>query len=158
MKPQDEPATTAGTAQVAPRIAAGSTRFALEVRPSPIHRYGVYVVEPVPAGSRVIEYDGERISYREAARRSRSSLVYLFWAAPGRIIDGAVGGSGAEFVNHSCEPNLVVKIEDGRAYFISLREIAADEELLLDYRIHGDAPHMVCRCGSARCRGSLNAS
>ena len=77
-----------------------------------------------------------------------------------RIIDGSTGGSGAEFVNHSCEPNLIVDIAEGRVYFVSAREIACGEELLLDYRLRADdhdAPPMPCRCGAPGCRGFLNA-
>ena len=95
--------------------------------------------------------------YREAERRRERPYLYLFWVAPGRLIDGAVGGSGAEFINHSCAPNVVVDIIEGRVFFVSLREIAVGEELLLDYRVGGDAPPMPCRCGAASCRGLLNA-
>jgi hypothetical protein len=38
------------------------TRFHLSVRPSKIHRWGVYAEEPIPTGRKVIEYAGERIS------------------------------------------------------------------------------------------------
>ncbi len=159
MSMQDDTGTAASAEGFPPnpQVAAGSTRFALAIRASPIHRYGVYAVEPIAAGERVIEYRGERISYWEAARRSGRALIYLFWAAPGRIIDGAVGGSGAEFINHSCEPNLVADIVDGHVYFASLRNIAAGEELLLDYKVQGHDEAIPCRCGAPSCRGYLNA-
>ena len=143
-----------------PRIDHTTTVFHLEARASPIHRFGVFAAQVIPANARVIEYTGERIGYREAERRRERAHLYLFWAAPERIIDGAVGGSGAEFINHSCAPNVVADIVEGRVYFVSLREIAVDEELLLDYRVRADsrdAPPMPCRCGAASCRGFLNA-
>ncbi len=142
-----------------PRIDTASTAFQLEAKPSPIHRFGVFTAQAIAANVRVIEYTGERIGYREAERRRDRPYLYLFWVAPGRLIDGAVGGSGAEFINHSCAPNLVVDIADGRVFFVSLREIACGEELLLDYRVRADdsdAPPMPCRCGAASCRGFLN--
>ncbi len=142
---------------VEPRIDKTATAFRLEARPSPIHRFGVFAAQLIPANVRVIEYTGERIGYREAERRRERPYLYLFWVAPERLIDGAVGGSGAEFINHSCEPNVVVDIINGRVFFVSLREIASDEELLLDYRVGGDAPPLPCRCGAASCRGFLNA-
>lgn len=150
--PEDVPAE--------PRIDNTATAFRLEAKPSPIHRFGIFAAQAIPANVRVIEYTGERIGYREAERRRERPYLYLFWVAPGRLIDGAVGGSGAEFINHSCAPNLVVDIAEGRVYFVSLREIAICEELLLDYRVradNGDAPPMPCRCGAASCRGFLNA-
>ena len=145
---------------VQPRVDNAATAFQLEARPSPIHRFGIFTAQAIPANVRVIEYTGERISYREAERRRERPYLYLFWVAPGRLIDGAVGGSGAEFINHSCEPNLVVDIAEGRVFFASLREIATGEELLLDYRVRADtsdAPPMPCRCGAASCRGFLYA-
>ena len=140
-----------------PHIDNAATAFQLDARPSPIHRFGIFAAQAIPANVRVIEYTGERIGYREAERRRERPYLYLFWVAPGRLIDGAVGGSGAEFINHSCAPNLVVDIAEGRVFFVSLREIATSEELLLDYRVGGDAPPMPCRCGAASCRGFLNA-
>jgi len=148
------------TAFVKLRIDNTATAFQLEARPSPIHRFGIFAGQEIPANVRVIEYAGERIGYREAERRRERPYLYLFWVAPGRLIDGAVGGSGAEFINHSCAPNVVVDIADGRVYFVSLREIVAGEELLLDYRVRADkddAPPMPCRCGAVSCRGFLNA-
>lgn len=143
-----------------PRIDSAATRFHLEARPSAIHRFGVFAAQTIPANAHVIKYTGERIGYREAERRRERPYLYLFWVAPGRLIDGAVGGSGAEFINHSCAPNLVVDIAEGRVFLVSLREIATGEELLLDYRVRADdsdAPPMPCRCGAATCRGFLNA-
>ena len=142
---------------VEPRIDNTATAFKLDAKLSLIHRFGVFAAEVIPAGVRVIEYTGERIGYHEAERRRERPYLYLFWVAPGRLIDGAVAGSGAEFVNHSCAPNLVVEVTEGRVFFVSLREITVDEELLLDYRVGGDAPPMPCRCGAASCRGFLNA-
>ncbi len=147
-------------APVKPRIDSAATRFHLEARPSPIHRFGVFAGQVIPANARVIEYTGERIGYREAERRRERPFLYLFWVAPGRLVDGAIGGSGAEFINHSCAANVVVDIAEGRVFFVSLREIAIGEELLLDYRVRADdidAPLMPCRCGAASCRGFLNA-
>ena len=140
-----------------PRIDSSATAFRLEARPSPIHRFGIFAAQVIPTNVRVIEYTGERIGYREAERRRERPYLYLFWVAPGRLIDGAVGGSGAEFINHSCEPNVAVDIAEGRVFFVSLREIVVGEELLLDYRVGGDAPPMPCRCAAASCRGFLNA-
>jgi hypothetical protein len=146
-----------GGPHVEPVLDASACFFALEVRHSPIHRFGIFAAEPIAANQRVIEYTGELISYLEGTRRRVRPHLYLFWINPGLLLDGAIGGSGAEFVNHSCEPNVRADVVDGRVYFVSLRDIAAGEELLLDYKVHGDAPLMVCRCGSTNCRGYLNA-
>ena len=105
----------------------------------------------------MIEYTGERISPREATRRAVRSQLYLFYLSPAQQIDGAIGGSGAEYINHSCEPNLRAAVSRRRLYFLSLRPIEAGEELLLDYRINSDGPRLPCQCGAASCRGYLNS-
>ncbi len=54
-------------------------------------------------------------------------------------------------LNHACQPNVGV---EGQIVFVALREIAPDEELLLDYAMLDDHDEtMECRCGAERCRG-----
>lgn len=93
---------------------------------------------------------------REAYRRRVRPHLYLFRTGKRRYVDGAIGGSGAEYINHCCEPNLVARVRKGRVMFVSLRRIEAGEELLLDYRVMGDVPLMPCRCGAPACRGYMN--
>ncbi len=130
---------------------------ALRYERSPIHRWGIFAAEPIAAGRRVIEYTGQRVSPQEAARRTLRSQLYLFYLSPTQQIDGAIGGSGAEYINHSCEPNLRAAVSRRRLYLLSVRAIEAGEELLLDYRINADGLRLPCHCGAASCRGYLNA-
>jgi uncharacterized protein len=139
-----------------PEIDAAHSRYPLEIRASPIHRFGVFTREAISPHERVIEYTGELISYRQAAQRSERARLYLFWLSPGLVVDGAVGGSGAEFINHSCQPNLVPQIEGGRIFFESLRRVSVGEELLIDYKIRGHSERISCMCGNKLCRGVLN--
>ena len=103
------------------------------LRKSPIHRYGVYAGEPIPKRRKVIEYTGERISRKETKRRGVGSLTYLFTLDDYWTIDGSVGGSGAEYINHSCEPNLQAWVFKGHILYMSKRRIAKGEELTVDY-------------------------
>jgi uncharacterized protein len=54
-------------------------------------------------------------------------------------------------VNHSCEPNLGM---GGNVLLVSIRDIAAGEELTIDYALFLGDPGfaMECRCGAAACR------
>ncbi len=139
-----------------PRLDPAACAFALRVVRSDIHRWGVAAAQDIPARRRVIEYTGERIGFREAWRRRFRPQLYLLRCSARRVIDGAIGGSGAEYINHGCEPNLAPRFDHGRVFLSSLRPIACGEELLLDYRLSGDLDPVPCRCGAARCRGFLN--
>ena len=139
-----------------PCIDPRHARFRLEIRESKIHRRGVYALEPIPARRKVIEYTGERIGRRETKRRGQGSLTYLFTLDDYWTLDGAVGGSGAEIINHSCAPNLRSCIVRGHILYMSKRAIRRGEELTVDYRFSGKIEEVRCRCGSSVCRGTIN--
>ena len=141
----------------APRIDPDATCFKLRLAPSKIHRWGVYAGEPIPANRKVIEYRGERISRRETRRRSEASaFTYLFTLDAYWTVDGAAGGSGAEYINHSCDPNLVSRIIRGHILYFSRRAIKRGEELTVDYRFEKKVEKVPCSCGSDSCRGTIN--
>ena len=57
---------------------------------------------------------------------------------------------GMMHVNHCYEPNLGLQ---GQIVFVAMRDIAADEELTVDYATANDEPHeMECHCGREACR------
>jgi uncharacterized protein len=139
-----------------PSIDPTHTSFRLDIRESNIHRRGVYALERIPARRKVIEYTGERISRRETKRRGQGNITYLFTLDDYWTIDGAVGGSGAEIINHSCDPNLYSCIMKGHILYMSRRLILPGEELTVDYRFSDKIDDVSCRCGSPRCRGTIN--
>jgi uncharacterized protein len=138
-------------------------RFDLRIRRSPIQGWGVYAAEPIPRGKLVIEYTGEKLSPRQALSRLRKTCLNprtrkltMFRLNRYWRIDGAVGGSGAERVNHCCDPNLKVRITGGRILFFSKRRIRPKEELTIDYGLSPNTFVMPCRCGAKNCRGTVN--
>ncbi|MGH9653305.1 MAG: SET domain-containing protein [Bryobacteraceae bacterium] len=129
----------------------------MRLAPSQIHRWGIYATEFIPARRKVIEYTGERINRRETKRRAESSdMIYLFTLDNYWTLDGAVGGSGAEYINHSCEPNLVARIQKGHILYMSARDIQPGEELTIDYHFDKKVQAVTCRCGAPACRGTIN--
>jgi uncharacterized protein len=128
--------------------------MALVVRPSPIHSVGVYTTTPIRKGSRVVEYDGERITPEEANRRYEgASSTYLYGMDDGKtVIDGH--GLGA-YLNHSCDPNCEIVETRKRAWLLAIRNIAAGEELVWDYNLYDDDTPAPCYCGSRKCRGTM---
>lgn len=139
-----------------PVIDPRSTPFRLSIRESKIHHRGVYADEFIPVRRKVIEYTGERINRRAAKRRGDNSLTYLFTLDDYWTIDGAVGGSGAEIINHSCDPNLRSSIHKGHILYWSKRDIAAGEELTVDYHFSKRIDKIPCYCGAPNCRGTIN--
>ena len=138
-----------------PKLNRRAMRFPLEYKQSKIHRWGIFALEDIPARRLVFEYTGEKIDAREVVRRSVRPNLYHFWLRGNCAIDGAIGGSGAEFINHSCDPNLVARIRNGRIWLRSLRRIEKGEELSFDYNLSG-FQIMPCKCGAKNCRRYLN--
>jgi SET domain-containing protein len=138
--------------QIDPRYAC----FRMKLGRSGIHGWGVYAAQPIPAGRKVIEYIGERISRPETKRRGLGPRTYLFTLDNYWTLDGAVGGSGAELINHSCDPNLHAWIFKGHILYMSKRAIRTGEELTVDYHFSDKIEDVRCRCGSAKCRGTIN--
>lgn len=147
-------AAAAKTPAINPKFAC----FKLAIKPSKIHRWGVYAGEDIPARRKVIEYTGERISRKETKRRSdeQDRLIYLFTLDNYWTLDGAVGGSGAEYINHCCDPNIVTEIRQGHILYFSRRNIRRGEELTVDYHFGKDIEEVPCHCGAKICRGTIN--
>src|SRR5580692_4113414 len=139
----------------APRINEKFACFKLLIRRSKIHRYGVFAGQRIPANRKVIEYTGKRLNRKEAKVRGDGDYTYLFAVDAYWTLDGAVGGSGAEIINHSCEPNLVSRVLKGHVLYMSLREIQPGEELTVDYNFSKSTPRTPCSCGAKGCRGTI---
>ena len=140
-----------------------------EIRQSPIQGSGAFATRRIPAGARLIEYAGERLTPAEADARypdvSRERHhTYLFAIDEDVVIDAAVGGNAARFINHSCAPNCDAVIDDGRIWIESIREIEPGEELAYDYAYILEERHTPaakrrypCTCGAPGCRRTILA-
>jgi len=139
-----------------------------EVRRSAIHGRGVFAVDTIPRGERIIEYKGQRVTWDEAMKRPDSdpddpAHTFLFELDDGRVIDARVRGNAARWINHSCAPNCVTfEDDDGRVFIEAKRTIKPGEELSYDYRLIVDGrmskrerESYACRCGKRACRGSM---
>jgi tetratricopeptide (TPR) repeat protein len=147
--------TTKGRSLERPQIDPRTAKFRLVVLPSRIHRWGVFAQQTIPAGQPVIEYTGVRRALRGLNRRRSRRLTYLFKLDQYWCVDGAEGG-GAQYINHSCDPNLRTRFVDEHIFFFSKRRIEAGEELSLDYAFKRQGEKVPCHCGAANCRGTIN--
>ena len=59
--------------------------------------------------------------------------TYLFAIDDDVVIDAAVDGNDARFINHSCDPNCDAVIDDARIWIETIRDIEPGEELAYDY-------------------------
>lgn len=129
------------------------------IKNSAIHGQGCFAGRPITAGTRVVEYVGEKIGKAESLRRCQAGNEYIFALDERHDLDGSVEQNIARFINHSCSPNCEAVPEGEKIWIISLSNIAPGEELtfnygydLADYREHP------CNCGSIGCSGYIVAS
>jgi uncharacterized protein len=134
----------------------------IEVRESGVHGRGVYAMQFIAKGRRIIEYTGERVSWEAAPDDDNDPHTFNFGLDNGKVINPEVGGNDARWINHSCNPNCEAIEEDRRVFIYAMRNIHAGEELLYDYRMQIDEPitdaakkKFACHCGASNCRGTM---
>lgn len=154
-----EPAVPAPNAK-APARAKGepqsAERFALTVQESPIDGLGVFAAEPIPARRKIGEMRGEIVPVREARRRIEGRRrIHVVEVTDKTAIDATKSRCALRHVNHSCSPNAVLRIRQGRAEFYAIRDIDPGEEICADYGESHHEGRLRCRCGAPNCKGRL---
>ena len=138
------------------RPPADPQKYRVEVAPSPIDGRGAFAAEAIPAKRKIGEIRGESISVREARRRARGlARIMIVEVSERRAIDASASADPLRFTNHSCQPNAVLRIRQGRVELYAIRAIAAGEELSVDYGESHHEGRLACRCGAPRCVGRL---
>ncbi len=126
---------------------------------SKIEGKGIFARESIAAGEIVSIWGGKIYSAVEVDRLA--DVFPHFATHTVSLCEGFYLGSenlfeldDAELFNHSCEPNTGVQ---GQILIVARRPIAAGEELTFDYdTTEISAEPFECRCGSARCRGTID--
>lgn len=128
--------------------------MAIVVRPSRIHSVGVFTTTSIRKGKRVVEYKGPRLTADQADEMYNGApRTYLYGIGDGKVVIDGIG-IGA-YLNHSCDPNCEVDEIKDRVWIMTIRDIAAGEELLWDYNLYDDDDPAPCHCGSPKCRGTM---
>ena len=121
----------------------------IKMRKSRIHGWGVYATRAIPKNTRIIDYAGEKISNQESLRRESRYIkrghIWCFKLTNRTVIDAAVGGNIARFINHSCRPNCSIDIKDGVIWIRASRPIRKGEEVTYDYHTDGEGL-IPCQC------------
>ncbi|MCA1628889.1 MAG: SET domain-containing protein [Acidobacteria bacterium] len=92
---------------------------------------GLFALETIPAGKRLIEYTGRLISNEEVDRRKNGK--YFFGLNTKWSLDGTPRSNLARYINHSCSPNAVAYVSRHRVWIWSKRVIKPGEEITYDY-------------------------
>ncbi len=138
------------------RPPADPQKFRVDVQPSRIDGHGAFAGEAIPGRRKIGEIRGEAISVREARRRARPlARIMIVEVSEKRAIDASASTDPLRFTNHSCAPNAVLRIRQGRVELYAMRAIAAGEELTVDYGESHHEGRLACHCGAPRCAGRL---
>jgi uncharacterized protein len=133
---------------------------------------GLFARGRLRAGTRLFGADdwaddgAERASFIVLSPRAVAALApparaaflrYAYHCGPRRIagtFHHAAVRHPSNFINHGCEPNAGY---DGGDAIVTLRTIAAGEEIRMDYGTYSFAfdHDFVCRCGAPSCRGRV---
>ena len=143
-----------------------------KVKRSSIHGTGVFATHNIPKNSKIIQYIGDKILKSEGDKRSEKRLkkylnskddgsVYIFELNKKYDIDGSPLYNKARYINHSCNPNCEVDIENEEIWIKSLKNIKKGEELTYDYGFEFDKDDYkdhICKCEAKYCIGYIISS
>ncbi|CAO1628740.1 unnamed protein product [Parajaminaea phylloscopi] len=145
-----------------------SRKKQLKFAKSPIHDWGLYAMELIPAGDMVIEYVGEVIRQQVADHRERqyekqgNFSTYLFRVDDDLVVDATHKGNIARLMNHCCVPNCNAKIltlnGQKRIVLYAKTTILPGQELTYDYKFQAtgnEEDAIACLCGAEGCRRFL---
>jgi len=143
-------------------------------RRSAIHGNGVFAIEALAKGERIIEYRGRRRTHAEVdagdTGDAESGHTFLFTLNDEYVIDGNLEGNVARWINHSCAPNCEALLEEhsgddrrkDRVFIEAIKAIKPGAELTYDYGITLEEAHTprlkkiwACRCGAKSCTGTM---
>lgn len=125
----------------------------MQVNKSSIHGQGVFSLVKIKKNERILEIDDSRVvseEYPLIPERGEHERHYDY-LANGKVVLMQVP---ERYINHSCDPNVFVKVFEGRRYVYARRNIAKGEEITFDYG--GDVVWQ-CNCGCPRCRKTIHS-
>ena len=128
----------------------------LKVLPAKIGN-GIFTTIDIPANAPIFEIIGPLYSLSELPDPNHPAVLQI----GNDTFMGPVGGlPGADYLNHSCNPNCRLHIVGNRAVLYSLYLIKADSELTFDYSTTSTDTlaqwKMDCQCGLFNCRKTIS--
>ena len=114
---------------------------------------GLFAVQNIKKGTRIIQYIGQRISKEETAERLYQGNQYIFAFNDRYDIDGKTLKNKARYINHSCDPNCDILLTQRTIWIVAKRDIKEGEELSYNYGF--TAKQYRCQCGTKNCCGYI---
>ncbi len=122
----------------------------VEVRPSPIEGFGVFVLQSFAIGETILLLDDLRIVDHAHPLTQFDDPRHCDYLAGSQTVLMAFP---ERHINHSCDPNTYTKTIDGVRHVLARRQIREREEITYDYSVNsGGDTVWRCHCGAARCR------
>ena len=121
----------------------------VEIRRSGIDGLGAFALRPFKRGEVVLRWDiSRRVPRGVVSDLPGSEKNYLHPYDEETLV---VVQPPERYVNHSCDNNTAVR----DFCDVAVRDIRAGEEITSDYEADGAGQRFECRCGAAKCRGSI---
>ncbi|KAI1727895.1 SET domain-containing protein [Ditylenchus destructor] len=138
--------------------------------------WSVRAAAKIRSNSFVMEYVGEVITIEQAEQKSPTYQFQMDGCGASKcafVVDAANCGNEARFVNHSCDPNMVVHsvyadrldMRYLRLTYFACRDIEKGEEITINYNANVDNAAYAkrtknrsvksCFCKSEKCRGFI---
>ncbi|HSS18918.1 MAG TPA: SET domain-containing protein-lysine N-methyltransferase [Pyrinomonadaceae bacterium] len=92
--------------------------------------FGLFATQPIPKGTRLLEYTGPLISNTEVYKRNGK---YFFGVDKDWSIDGSPRSNIARYINHSCKPNAEAIVHGKRVWIWAKKNIKPGEEIAYNY-------------------------
>jgi SET domain-containing protein len=138
------------------QVRSPGDKYLLDVGPSAIDGLGAFAGEPIPARRKIGEIRGEPLTVKEARQRVKGQRRIMMVELSARTaIDASASTHALRFTNHSCRPNAILRIVQGRVELYALRALATGEEITVDYGETHHQGRLRCRCGATGCLGRI---
>ena len=135
---------------------------------SHVHGSGLFTVQNIKKGTKIIEYIGDKVTKKEGDKRAdkqikkykrnkNNGMVYIFELNKLYDIDGSVAYNHAKLINHSCNPNCEVEIINNEIWISAIKNKKKNNELSYNYGYSYDTDYVdhICKCGSSKCVGYI---
>ncbi|MGE5452126.1 MAG: SET domain-containing protein [Acidobacteriota bacterium] len=166
LRPLVRPIADAADAAVSPEggghraVPLDPQKYPVTVGPSAIEGLGAFAACAIPARAKIGEIRGEFVTLAEARSRAKAAErltghIFMIAISDKRAVDATHSTDPLRHANHSCAPNMVLKVQQGRVAFYAIGDIAPGAELTVRYGPTHHAGRLTCRCGAPQCVGRI---